>query len=186
MHRIFLLKNMKIFPCAKTDKKYCYSIFTKVSVAPPNTRGMFHIFRIYLCENIPHIFTVLQIHDMLVWIRIRGSMPLTNGSWSRFGSWSGSGCYFRHWPSRRQQKTYLKKSFSASYFLQVHLHNFLKIKSQKEVTNSRNQGFSYFFCLMMEGCGSIPLTNGSVSESRRPKNIWIRRIWIRIRNTDFW
>ncbi len=31
--------------------------------------------------------TVLQIHDILVWIRIRGSMPLTNGSRS---------CYFRH------------------------------------------------------------------------------------------
>jgi len=26
---------------------------------------------------------MLQIHDILVWIRIRGSMPLTNGS----GSW---------------------------------------------------------------------------------------------------
>jgi hypothetical protein len=33
--------------------------------------------------------SVLQIHDILVWIRIRGSMPLTNGS--GFGS-----CYFRH------------------------------------------------------------------------------------------
>ena len=40
--------------------------------------------------------------------------------------------------------------------------------------NSRNQGFSYYFCLMIEGpgagvgSGSIPLTNGS--GSRRPKN----------------
>jgi len=33
---------------------------------------------------------VWQIHDILVWIRIRGSLPLTNG----FGSW---GC-FHHWP----------------------------------------------------------------------------------------
>ncbi len=30
---------------------------------------------------------VLRIHDILVWIRIRGSMPLTSGSGS---------CYFRH------------------------------------------------------------------------------------------
>jgi hypothetical protein len=30
---------------------------------------------------------VFRIHDNLVWIRIRGSMPLTNGSGS---------CYFRH------------------------------------------------------------------------------------------
>jgi hypothetical protein len=34
--------------------------------------------------------TVLRIHDILVWIRIRGSMPLTNGSGSGFGSGS---CY---------------------------------------------------------------------------------------------
>ncbi len=35
--------------------------------------------------------------------------------------------------------------------------------------------------------GSIPLTNGSGSGSKRPKNTWIRciRIRIRIRNTDF-
>ncbi len=31
------------------------------------------------------------------------------------------------------------------------------------------------------GSGSLPLTNGSGSRSRRPKNTWIR--WIRIRNT---
>jgi hypothetical protein len=34
---------------------------------------------------------------------------------------------------------------------------------------------------MIEGSGSIPLTNGSGSGSRRPQNMWIR--WIRIRNT---
>jgi hypothetical protein len=34
---------------------------------------------------------VFRIRDILVWIRIRGPMPLTNGS----GCWSGS-CYFRH------------------------------------------------------------------------------------------
>jgi hypothetical protein len=43
---------------------------------------------------------VLRIHDILGWIRIRirGSMPLTNGSGSGFGSGFGSGsgsCYFR-------------------------------------------------------------------------------------------
>jgi hypothetical protein len=31
---------------------------------------------------------VLGIHDILGWIRIRGSMPLTNGSGSGFGSGS--------------------------------------------------------------------------------------------------
>ncbi len=75
---------------------------------------------------------------------------------------------------------FLFKSFSAYYFLKVHLHHFSKIKSPKEVKkNSRNQGFSYYFCLMIEGPGSIPPTNGS--GSGRPKNIWIP--WIRIRKT---
>ncbi len=41
----------------------------------------------------------------------------------------------------------------------------------------RNQGFSYYFCLMIEGSASISLTNGS--GSGRPKNMWIR-----IRNTE--
>ncbi len=52
---------------------------------------------------------VLRIQDILVWIRIRRSMPLTYGSESGF--WS---CYFCHWPSRRgrQQKKKLKKKFS--------------------------------------------------------------------------
>jgi hypothetical protein len=35
------------------------------------------------------------------------------------------------------------------------------------------------------GSGSIPLTNGYGSGSRRPKNTWIRWIRIRIRNTAF-
>jgi hypothetical protein len=50
--------------------------------------------------------------------------------------------------------------FSAYYFLKVHLHHFSKIKSQKESQNRRNQGFSYYFCMMMggSGSGSIPLT----------------------------
>jgi hypothetical protein len=84
--------------------------------------------------------------------------------------WSGS-CYFLHWPSRCQQKTTVifNTIFSAYYFLKVHLHHFSKIKSQKEPQNSRNQGFSYYFCMMIEGSGSIPLTRGS--GSGRPKNM---------------
>jgi hypothetical protein len=43
-------------------------------------------------------------------------------------------------------------------FLGVHLHHFSKIKSHKS-QNSRNQCFSYYVCLKIEGSGS--LTNGS-------------------------
>ncbi len=51
----------------------------------------------------------------------------------------------------------------------LHSHHLSKIKSQKEVTKSRNHVFSYYFCLMIEGSGS---------GSRKPKYIRIR-----IRNT---
>jgi hypothetical protein len=86
--------------------------------------------------------------------------------------------------------------------MKLHLHHFSKIKSQKESQNSRNQSFSSYFCMMIEGSGfragsgsrSIPLTSGSGSRSGRPKKMWIRmrfrmqirmqfRMRIRIRNT---
>jgi hypothetical protein len=60
--------------------------------------------------------------------------------------------------------------------LKVHLLYIIKDKKSKD---SRNQGFSYYFCLMI---GSIPLTRGS--ESRRPKNLRIR-IRIRIRHNCY-
>ncbi len=130
---------------------------------------------------------VLRIHDILGWIRIRirGSMPLTNGS--GFGSGFGSGSWIRILPfSSLTFKMPAKNTiFSAYFLLKLHLHHFSKIKSQKESQNSRNQGFSYYFCMMIEGSGSgsgsgsIPLTSGS--GSGRPKNMWIR---IRIRNTE--
>jgi hypothetical protein len=62
--------------------------------------------------------------------------------------------------------------------LKLHLHHFSKIKSQKESQNSMNQGFSYYFCMIIEGSGS---------RSGRPKNVWIRwiRIWIRNTAADY-
>jgi hypothetical protein len=52
----------------------------------------------------------------------------------------------------------------------------------KKSQNSRNQGFSFYFCLMTEGsrAETVPATNGSGCGSRRPKNIRIR-----IRNFSF-
>jgi hypothetical protein len=41
--------------------------------------------------------------------------------------------------------------FFAYYFLKLHLHHFSNIKFIKKSQNSRNQGFSYYFCLMIEG-----------------------------------
>ncbi len=88
------------------------------------------------------------------------------------------------------KKPNFSHNFAAYYFLKVHLHHLSKIKSQKESQNSRNQGFSYYFCMMIEGSGSragsgsIHLTCESGSGSRRPKKMWI--LWIRFRNTGLW
>ncbi len=120
--------------------------------------------------GLPEIYTygiaMLRIHDILVWIQIRGPMPLTNG----FGSGS---CYFRHWPSRGQQNTTgsLKKNFCLLLFEGTFTFtSFFKDKMLKRShkTVGRKQGFSFYFCLIIEGSGSIPLTNGSGSGSRRP------------------
>ena len=124
---------------------------------------------------------MLRIHDILGWIRIRilGSMPLTNGS--GFGSGSGSWildpdpAIFVIDLQDASKKLIFKTIFSAYYFLKVHLHHISKIKSQKESQNSRNQGFSYYFCMMIEGSGSISLTSGSGSGSTC---FWTSRIRI--------
>ncbi len=128
---------------------------------------------------------MFRIHDILELIRIRGSMPLTNGSGS--GSWIRILLFSSLTFKMPTKNNLCLNIFSAYYCLNIHLHNFPKIKSQKESLNSRNQGFSYYFCMMTEGSGSgsIPLTNGS--GSGRPENMWIRwiriRIRIRLRNT---
>ncbi len=57
--------------------------------------------------------------------------------------------------------------FSAYYFegtLKVHLHHFSKIKVRKKSQNSRNQCFSRYFCLMIEG-----FISGSGSDPGGPK-----------------
>ncbi len=92
-------------------------------------------------------------------------MPLTNGS----GYGSGS-CYFRHWPSRCQQKTVFKNVFLIITFWRYIYIIFQRYKVKKKSQSSRNQDFSYYFCLVIEGYGF---------GSRRPKNI-------RIRNTAFY
>ncbi len=45
---------------------------------------------------------------------------------------------------------YLQRFF-AYYFLKVHLHHFHRQKVKKKSQSSRNQGFSYGFCLVKKG-----------------------------------
>ncbi len=66
-----------------------------------------------------------------------------------------------------------KTNFVFKVFLLITFWRYIciifKDKKSKRSQSSRNQGFSYYFCLVIEGSGSIPLTNGSSTGSRRPK-----------------
>ncbi len=100
------------------------------------------------CTILTLFSPVFRIPDILVRIpvriRILGSIPLTNGS--------GSGsCSFRQWPSRCQQ------IFPQSFLLLFDGTFTSFFTDKKKSQNSRNQGFSCHFCLMMGG----PLINGS-------------------------
>jgi hypothetical protein len=67
------------------------------------------------------------------------------------------------------------------FLFEVTFTSFLKDKKfRKKSQNRRNQGFSYYFCLMIKGSRSVALTNGS----GRPKT-WLRTLRIRIRNTGY-
>jgi hypothetical protein len=49
--------------------------------------------------------------------------------------------------------------------------SFFKTKSQKEVIRQYggNQGFSYYYFCLIEGSGTVPLTNGSLIHIREAK-----------------
>jgi len=93
----------------------------------------------------------------------------------------GSGsCSFHHWPSRCKQKAnFILKGFSAYYFLKVLLLHiiFQRYKAKKKSPNSINQGFSYYFCLMIEesGSGSISQRHGSADPD--PQHWEKQSIW---------
>ena len=126
------------------------------------------------CRSLSTDLAVLRIRDILVRIRIRGSVPLKSDQVIRLLILLFSSVTFQ----TATRNIFLQNIF-AHYFLEVHLHHFSEINVIKKSQNRRNQGFSFYFCLMIEGSGvgSVPLTNGS--GSGRPNNIRIR-----IRNTE--
>ncbi len=75
---------------------------------------------------------------------------------------------------KRQQKNIFFLRF-AYYFLKVqYIHIIFKDKRSKKSQNSRNQGFSYHFCLMIEGSGAVPLTNVLHFTKRLKKNLFFK------------
>ncbi len=97
------------------------------------------------------ILALLRIHDILGWIRIRILDP--------------DPAIFVIDLQDASKKLFLNTIFSVYYFLKLHLHHFSKIKIKKS-ENSRYQGFSYYFCMMIEGSGS---GSKAGSGSGRPK-----------------
>ncbi len=137
--RLLFINSWKYFE--KNDNKRIQNLRTSLSIMYGTVYGVL-IYRInrivksgsksriYLKSYILGIGSSLHLDlhtvlPFLVWIRIRGSMPLTNGSGS---------CYFRHWPSRCQQKT----NFLTQFFLLItfgrYIYIIFKDKKSKRVT----------------------------------------------------
>ncbi len=107
----------------------------------------------------------IEVWTTVLRIRIRGSMPLTNGSGS---------CFFFIDLQDANKKQFFFKKLSCLLLFEGTCTMYIifqRQKLKKKSQNSRNQGFSYYFCLMIEGSGSrsVPPTYGSGSGSRRPQ-----------------
>jgi hypothetical protein len=96
---------------------------------------------------------VFRIRDILVRIRICGSVPLTYRS--------GSDPVFFNWHSRFHQKLFILLIY---YLLNVHLHQSSQIKVKRSPTTVE---IKVFLIIFAEGFGS---------GSGRPKNLWIPQI----------
>ena len=104
---------------------------------------------------------MFQISDIVVRIRIRGSVPLQLQILLIL------------------PVTFKMPSFNAYSFLKVHLHNFLKIKRHKEVTKQWKWRF-FCLCLVVDERIRIRIlisTSDYGSGSERPKILPV--IWIR-------
>ncbi len=85
---------------------------------------------------------VLWIHDILEWIRIRGSMPLT------YDPDPDPAFFVIDLQDANKKQCLFKHFFCFLLFEKVHIHNFPKIKSKKESQNSRIKvRFSYYLFL---------------------------------------
>ncbi len=81
--------------------------------------------------DVPDQRAALQIHAILVRIRIHGSIPLTNGS--RLEPVLDADPAISVNDLQDVNKIFFLLSFFAYYFLKVHLHHFSTIKSHTEV-----------------------------------------------------
>jgi hypothetical protein len=82
-------------------------------------------------------------------------------------------------------KKIIEKKFFCLLLFEGTFTSFLQDKKSKRCHKAVGIKVFLTICLVIEESGSIPLNNGSGSGSRRPKNIRIRwiRIRIRIHNT---
>jgi hypothetical protein len=109
--------------------EFIANIILRIRKNPKSTDELSVRFGIHLPYLFPQLESVLRIRDILVRIRmpmrILGSVPLANGSM---------------WIREAQKHTRIRNTDTFTHSS--------KIRSHKNSQNSRNQGFSYYFCLI--------------------------------------
>ncbi len=73
---------------------------------------------------------VFRIHIILMWIRIRGSMPLRMDPNSDQDEDPDPRIFVIDFQEANKKLNFFKNNFSAYYFLKVHLNHFSKIKKK--------------------------------------------------------
>jgi hypothetical protein len=107
--------------------------------------------------------TSLRILDILVRIRIRGSMPLTMDP---------DPAIFVLDLQDTNKKTNFKRKFFCLLLIDGTFTSFFKDKKSKRSQKTGIKVFLYYFifCLKIEGYGSVPLANGSGSRGAKNKD----------------
>jgi hypothetical protein len=121
---------------------------------------------------------VLWIRDILVWIRIHGSIPRSTVPESDPVPDLDPAVFVSGWQDANTVRIYISKSFCflLLYLWKVHLKQSLKIKVKRSHKIVEIKGF-----LLLLVSGRIRnCTNNNGSRSGRPKNIQIIRFQIRI------
>jgi hypothetical protein len=98
----------------------------QLNCSPAQQAVQFTLHLLSTYHSLKQLKAVLRIHEILVRIRISGSINLT-------GCGSGSSIFVSDLQDI-EKVIFFPRIFFAYYLLKVHLHHFPKIKSHKEVT----------------------------------------------------
>jgi hypothetical protein len=125
------------------DPQHCMQAFLMVVIMLTGNYNFFNFLYMALCLSLAdnswlgmvRFLSVLRIRDILVWIRIRRSVPLTNGSRSFYFS----SVTFK---TPKEYQLFFRKLFSLLLFEGIHLRHFFKrLKVIKKSRNCRIEVF---------------------------------------------